>query len=368
MSPPNAEQRNAAGVDDVGPSPVPDADVSDLPDLDGGGVTLGMAAGWAIGILVLAGLVTFVLHFGDLQVFLATLQGADPLWLVGAAFCQAATYVCASAVWWCVLRTANAARPLSSLFGLALVELFANQAVPTAGLSGSVMVVRGLIHRGVQAPIAMTALLVAALSYYAAYLLVGLLAFILLWNMGDLSAAWKALLVAFFAVILLLVFAIVAMTRSRGRFIPNSVRVWHPVARLADVLKHVRMDVLGNGRVVFEAVALQTAIFALDAATLWCAMRAVGMNIDPAGVFISFVLASVVATLSPIPLGLGTFEGTATAMLHVMGGSVEASLAATLILRGFTLWLPMLPGLWLIRREGRAVVPERGSRDEPSAR
>jgi hypothetical protein len=27
------------------------------------------------------------------------------------------------------------------------------------------------------------------------------------------------------------------------------------------------------------------------------------------------------------------------------------AVAATLLLRGFTLWLPMLPGLWLARRE-----------------
>jgi hypothetical protein len=61
------------------------------------------------------------------------------------------------------------------------------------------------------------------------------------------------------------------------------------------------------------------------------------------------------ATLSPLPLGLGSFEGTCTGLLHLMGGGLEASLAATLILRGLTLWLPMLPGLVMIRRE--AVKP-----------
>ena len=75
------------------------------------------------------------------------------------------------------------------------------------------------------------------------------------------------------------------------------------------------------------------------------------MSVDAGGIFTSFVLASVVATLSPIPLGLGTFEGSCTGLLHVMGGGLEASLAATLILRGLTLWVPMVPGLWLIGRE-----------------
>jgi len=30
---------------------------------------------------------------------------------------------------------------------------------------------------------------------------------------------------------------------------------------------------------------------------------------------------------------------------------LEASITGTILLRGFTLWLPMLPGLWLARRE-----------------
>ncbi len=53
-----------------------------------------------------------------------------------------------------------------------------------------------------------------------------------------------------------------------------------------------------------------------------------------------FVLASAVATLSPLPPGLGSFEGSCAGLLHLMGGRLEASLAATLILRGLTLWAP----------------------------
>jgi uncharacterized membrane protein YbhN (UPF0104 family) len=44
----------------------------------------------------------------------------------------------------------------------------------------------------------------------------------------------------------------------------------------------------------------------------------------------------VVATVGPIPLGLGVFEGASVAVLHLTGVPVEAALAATLLLRGFT--------------------------------
>jgi len=58
---------------------------------------------------------------------------------------------------------------------------------------------------------------------------------------------------------------------------------------------------LHNPRLIFEVTALQSGIFLLDAATLWCTGRAVGLNVDVGSAFMSFILASRVATLSPIP-------------------------------------------------------------------
>jgi hypothetical protein len=38
-------------------------------------------------------------------------------------------------------------------------------------------------------------------------------------------------------------------------------------------------------------------------------------------------------------------------MLTLTGTPLEAALTATLLLRGLTFWLPMVPGLWIARRE-----------------
>jgi len=310
---------------------------------------------WLFGAVVLAGLITFIMHFGAIEIFVAKLRGANPVWLAAAVSCQLATYISAAAVWFRVLKQAGSPLPFLSLLRLAFVELFANQAVPTGGLSGSLMVVRGLMRRGVASAVAITALFIAALSYYAAYFMVGSLAFVLLWHSGDLNAAWRALFIAFAIVVLALGMALLFLSRSGDNLIPAAIQHWRPFAQLARMLSQVRVDMLRDPRLIFEVVTLQSSIFLLDAATLWCTGRAVGLNVDVASSFMSFILASVVATLSPIPLGLGSFEGTCTGLLHLMGGGLEASLAATLILRGLTLWLPMLPGLVMIRRE--AIKP-----------
>ncbi|NTW53221.1 MAG: hypothetical protein HGB15_00300 [Chlorobaculum sp.] len=57
---------------------------------------------------------------------------------------------------------------------------------------------------------------------------------------------------------------------------------------------------------------------------------------------------------SLIPLGLGSFELTCAGVLVSLGARLETALTATLLLRGFTVWLPMIPGLLLTRRALRA--------------
>ena len=65
----------------------------------------------------------------------------------------------------------NRAITIAALVPVALAMLFTNQAFPTAGLSGSVVVVRALRKRHVAANPAMGALVVGLMTMYLAYLL-----------------------------------------------------------------------------------------------------------------------------------------------------------------------------------------------------
>lgn len=63
------------------------------------------------------------------------------------------------------------------------------------------------------------------------------------------------------------------------------------------------------------------------------------------------MLASLARTLGPVPGGLGVFEAASVTALKLNGVPIAAGLAATLLFRGFSYWLPMLPGILLARRE-----------------
>jgi hypothetical protein len=87
-----------------------------------------------------------------------------------------------------------------------------------------------------------------------------------------------------------------------------------------------------------------------DAATYGVSVRAIGHAASVPRLFACYVVASAVSRIALVPLGLGTFEATSVLMLHSAGIPVRPALAATLLYRGFELWLPMAPGVWFARR------------------
>jgi uncharacterized membrane protein YbhN (UPF0104 family) len=123
------------------------------------------------------------------------------------------------------------------------------------------------------------------------------------------------------------------------------------IGALLDSIATAPAGLLDNQRLLMSAAAVQFVEVALDAATLLVILAAIGVSAAPAVVFAAFALASAAARIIPVPLGLGSFEGALTGMLHVVGVPLEAALTATLLLRAFTLWLPMVPGVWFARRE-----------------
>src|SRR5271166_5678267 len=125
---------------------------------------------WAFGLLTLFALVLVVLHFGTIEQFTRLAWAARPEWFLLACVAQAATYVCASLVWREALRRAGHPRSLSTLVPLGIAKLFTDQVVPSGGVSGAILVARGLARRGVPTTVTMAVLLVGLVSYFGAYL------------------------------------------------------------------------------------------------------------------------------------------------------------------------------------------------------
>jgi uncharacterized membrane protein YbhN (UPF0104 family) len=322
---------------------------------------------WLTGGLLLAVLVFVVRHVSEERRLVTLARDAEPAWLLVAALFQVGTYVCAAAVWHRALVGEPARPKLRKLVPLGLAKLFTDQAVPSAGMSGTLLVVRSLARRGIPRGRAVAAMLTGLAAFYVAYVIAVGAALVALWEVGELDR----LLLILAAVLGFVAAAVPAAVFGLGRrmvdHLPSVLKRVPAIRQAADELSEVPAGSLFRPRLALQTIGLELGVFAFDAATLDTMLRAVGTPASFPVVFASFVFASVVATLTWVPGGLGTFEGSCVALLSSHGVGVEAALAATLLLRGFTFWLPMLPGLWLARREmAGQPAPEMGGPEDPS--
>jgi uncharacterized membrane protein YbhN (UPF0104 family) len=234
---------------------------------------------------------------------------------------------------------------------LGLAKLFMDQAIPSVGLSGTLLVIRALDRRGVPRGASMAAVVVDLVSYYAAYVLALGIALGIVWVHGDLTPL-MALPAGIFAPLAAAV-PIALLWVSRGRTLPGWLKRLPFIKPALRALGEATPVIAHDVSLITQCMGLQLTIVALDAGTLWIMLWALGLEVNPAPVFASFMLSTLARTLGVVP-GLGVFEAVSVATLKLIGVQVTAALAATLLFRFFTFWLPMAPGLILARREAKA--------------
>lgn len=305
-----------------------------------------------LGLFMLLALVALVTHFGEIERFVELSLRIEPAWLATGLAVQVQTYVCEALSWRATLRAAGIGVRLGALFPLSVAKLFSDQAMPSAGLSGTAFLLGALRRHGVSTPQAWACMLANVVGHYSAYLLMAWLSFaVLAWH-GKLNKWLATTTILVSAVAIGMPLLVLAVRRHGAVLGPPLTRRFPQLAQWLGELRGAPR-LTHRMRLFAEQVVLLGMIVVLDSLTLWMMLRGIGVDVPLLVAFSCFVTASMVATLSLVPLGLGTFEATSVAMLHLYGVGIEAALTGTILLRGLTLWLPMLPGFWLIRRELR---------------
>lgn len=310
---------------------------------------------WVLGSALLAAVVAAAAHVAEEREFARLVEQAQPKWLLIAVVFQAATYRAQAEVFRSAIpREALASLRRSWLYELSLTKLFIDQALPSAGVSSTVVIVKALENRGVSRAAAAACAMINIASYHTAYviaLVVAVAIMVLLrqtsWILLSVSLAFIA-----FATAMTVGIALLAGRRVKPRTIVTRVPGIKNVLKLLQDSDGARVR---DRRILATATAWQLAIVLLDAATMSVCIRAIGTHAPADAVFASFMTASLVRTMGVVPGGLGTYEATSVATLHLVGISVSAALSATLIFRGLSFWIPMLPGLWSSRRILRPV-------------
>ena len=305
---------------------------------------------WLVGAALLAAVVLAARHLSEERAFVQLLEQAEPAWLLAALALQAATYLAQAGTWLTVLHRTGARVPFAYACGLSLQKLFIDQALPSMGLSGTAAVAAALEKRGAPRSAVTSAVAVDVGCYFAAYVIslgVALTVFVRGGHASGLVVVAAVLFLLFGGALATAVLTLSG--RPPGRRLQPLLRIrgiGHAVELLGAADPHLARD----PRLLLRATVLQLSIFAFDAATVWVLIRALGVDASPATVFASFMLASLLRSVGFMPGGLGTFEAASVSALALAGIPVAVGLSATLLFRGLSFWLPMVPGLAIARR------------------
>lgn len=293
------------------------------------------------------------LHASELREFLSLSERAQPIWFLLACACQAGTYAAQAEVFRCVGRARRIRLPFFALCRLSVAKIFLDQALPSAGISGTVVLARSLEVRGISRAIVAAAIIVDLASYYAAYVLSLSLALAWLVIRHDVSVFVVLVGLVFIVFALSLSVALLAIAGRPAPRLPAVLKHFKPLDTVLTFLRQADPALVQNASILWKTSVLQLSIVAFDGATMWVLVRALGARASAGGVFASFVLSSLFRTIGVVPGGLGTFEATSVLTLKLVGVAIPVALSATLLFRGLSFWLPMLPGFWFSRPNKR---------------
>ncbi len=304
-----------------------------------------------IGLSALAALILFIAHRSDIAGFARQAADARAGPMFAAVAAQGLPYMLSALVWLLFLRRAETRMTLSSLVPLSLAKLFADQALPTGGISGAAFFLFALTRRGVPDKIAFRTFAFTTTAYFLAFLIAAIISLTLLSLAERAPPALAASVSAFAAIFLFLTIAAALVIIYRPAFSPSFIRRHRLAAKAAEFIGAAIHDIRYMPGLFAKLAALLLASRLIDGLTLMLICEAIGAPISLWTGFVAVAIASIAATIGPAPMGLGTFEAGMIASLTVFGASVEDALTAPLIYRGLTLWLPLLPGFIIIQRE-----------------
>jgi len=303
---------------------------------------------WLFGATVLGLVVYLVVHFSTAEAFVSLLQHSRPSWLLLALAMQVATYGAEGAMWQAAAKAGHHEISSRSTYCMSVAKLAVDQAIPVGGVGGNILFVQGLEREGVPLETALAAVVTTTFSYYVCYALCLSLALML--GVGHKHT----MVIDIGSVLILLSFALAIVVLLQPGAAPGSpaARIAHlPILRWVLVpLQRGDVTVARSSSLLLRSTIWQLVIVCLDSGTLWACLRAVDTLAPIDSVFVAFMFTSILETLNISANGVGTFEAVAVLMLRSFGIPTAAALSATLLFRGVSLALPMIPGVLYMRR------------------
>lgn len=303
-------------------------------------------------ILVFVFLIIFAfIHFNETKELLLLVKGADPIWLGLAIVTDILTYILAGNVWHLVAKSAQYHIPFRSLVELAVEELSINQLIPAGGVAGHLIILRAMKRLGLPKSLTIEILFIGLLAYYVAFATVTFISLIILFLHNHITPIILILVCVSLMIQLTLTAVIFAIVNHRKLSIPKWAKKLKLISYLLGYVEQVSPERVFSLAILAKTSLLRLGIFIFDSATLFLVMQAIGIHHTFLTAFVAITMASVSGAVILIPGVIGGFEAGCIATLILLGIPADGAIVATLLFRGVSLWIPLVPGLILARKD-----------------
>jgi undecaprenyl-diphosphatase len=261
------------------------------------------------------------------------------LWLVIAALCGELAVVANS---WTILGSARDPLPVGRTVGVQVAAAFTGRT--TIAAVGYYAILMAFLERlGIRRTDAVGVLIlnraattaVTVVATVAGLLLVGRAV-----PLGNVSIPWWAVAAAGG----LVVAAVAFLASPYGRR-----KVWRRVIATVRQLLAAMGPTLRKPVRTIQLIGGEVAFLAFTAAGIVATLAAIGAHFSVVAVVAVYIVASNVGQLLPTPGGLGAVEGALVAGLTAIGIPASTAIAAALVSRVLSFWLPVLPGIVAFR-------------------
>ena len=317
-------------------------------------------------------LIVVYYHFKEIKELGSQISSSNFIWLSVALGLNLATYYFTALNFRYVLKMKDFHMEAKSLYPLAFITKFLNQALPSAGLSGQIFYIDYLKRRGFTMVESIGRAILEFTTLYCAFGLLFITAILLLLtgSILDSHPEFKFFVYAFTFIAAPLVIIFFLLQRKRGRLMSlagaffkkyisknfyqeknNNEKRGIVTIFFEELSSNLKFKALQVSRPYFGlAIACHLVIYLLNVVILYVLALALGFHMTLSVAFIAFTFTQFISMVSFVPGAIGVFEGGMSVILISFGIPTGLAVAVTLLFRGVIFWLPMPIGWWLYKK------------------
>ncbi|MEJ2359334.1 MAG: lysylphosphatidylglycerol synthase transmembrane domain-containing protein [Deinococcales bacterium] len=336
-----------------------------------------MARRWLWWLVLLGVLLVVISRFTNLQHLGDALARAHWSWIVVATLLHAAFFLLHGNLYRLGFQAVGVSSTVAGLLPVFFASTYLNAVAPSGGTAGAAVFVADAKRRGespARAAVGTVVVLIADLATLLPFLAGGLLFLARRGRLAYYDLLGASLYVVFVSGLVLAL----TLARHRVRFLTRALgwieRLVARVAgwfrrssplganwahRVATDLSAAAVAVFGKPRIVAQLVLAGTALHVVNLLGLYALFLAFEQPLGLSGLgtgLAGFSLGIVFYVIAIIPQGLAAVEGIMGLVFTSLAMPAAPALGIILAFRGMNFWLPLVLGLFFVRR-----LPDLGS-------